>query len=529
MAATCPTCRSRFDRGQFCPRDGAKLVEEAPARVLAGRYALRRKVGEGAMGEVYEAEHVHLHRRVAVKILRPTIAAIPEAIARMQREAESMSGLGHPNIVDAIDFGHTDDGVAFLVMEWLEGENLDDMLARQRPDIATALDIAAQAAAGLAEAHRRGVIHRDLKPANLFVTTNHKGALVIKVVDFGIAKLAEENTRLTATGVLVGTPNYMAPEQAMGEAVDARADIYALGVILYEMLTGVVPFRGDTALAVLHQHTSKMAALPSAAAPDRAISAELDDLVMRCLAKQPADRFASMEELGDALAVLQGRPVMSPRVAAEPEASRTLPRRIGARVLVLGGLAIAAVGAAIVAFATRGSHPAARADAALAVATRDAAMIAVASPDAALAPARPDASESGLDLHAKTPLFSYSAALPHQTAADVPFDLAIGISDLDPSVTWTPNTPLLARVLVRYYIDHSIVYQAAQPLDDSSRIIAHVTTLKPGKHHVHVELLSGTRELGHATFDIFVGEDRAPVAAADHEHGHDHDHDDDHH
>ena len=492
--------------------------------MLGGRYALRRKVGEGAMGEVYEAEHLFLHRTVAVKILRPTIAAIPEALARMQREAESMSGLGHPNIVDAIDFGHTDDGLTYLVMEWLQGENLDDYLAHERLEVATALDITAQAAAGLAEAHHRGVIHRDLKPANLFVTKNRKGENVVKVLDFGIAKLVEKDSKLTGTGVLIGTPNYMAPEQAMGDPVDARADVYALGVILYEMLTGFVPFRGDNPLAVLHQHTSKMPALPSATAPDRGISAKLDELVMRCLAKSPEDRYASMQELGEAIERLRRR--KEPEVEVEVE-ERHEPRsrRIGALPLAAAGLAATALAVALVVVARRGPERSARSDAQVVAISHDAhAAAPVDAPAVATAP--PDSAEPELALHAKVALFSYRATMPAHTAAATPFDLVIAVTDLDPSIQAAGrDAPLLARVLVRYYVDHSVVYEAAQPLDVDRRITARVTTLKPGKHHVHVELLAGSRELGHATFDVFVGENRAPEAAADHEHGHDdHDH-----
>ena len=475
------------------------------------------------MGEVYEAEHVFLHRKVAVKILRPTIAAIPEALARMQREAESMSGLGSPHIVDVLDFGHTDDGVAFLVMEWLDGENLDDFLARERLDPGAALDLAAQAAVGLAEAHARGVIHRDLKPANLFVTKNSKGEHLLKVLDFGIAKLADQHTKLTATGVLVGTPNYMAPEQAMGDPVDVRADVYALGVILYEMLTGVVPFRADNPLAVLHQHTSKMPALPSAIAPERAITADLDELVMRCLAKRPEDRFASMGELGEAIDRVRRRPQSVDSAPARPR-----DRRIGAWPLATVALAIAAASIAIVVVATRGHARTTRRDAAVAAPAHDAASAAVpvASAHDAASAAVPvasahDAAEPTLELHAKLALFSYSARVPTHTAPATPFDLAIAVTALDPSVeTAARDAPLLARVFVRYYRDHSIVYQAAQPLGRDRRIVARVTTFLPGKHHVHVEILAGTRELGHATFDIFVGEDRAPEATPDLEHGH---------
>ncbi len=416
--ATCPKCQQPYDAGTFCPRDGTRLVGDAgPGAVIGDRYRLIRMVGSGGVGEVYEAEHVYIHRRVAVKILRREIASDPEAVARLQREAQSTSGLGHPNIVDCFDFGHSAEGQVYLVMEWLDGENLDQRLQREPVDIPTALEIASQVAAGLAEAHDRGVIHRDLKPANLFLIRDRRGALVVKVLDFGIAKLAAQQTKLTGTSVLVGTPNYMAPEQAFGEAVDARTDVYALGVILYEMVTGSVPFHADSPLGVLHQHTARMPVPPSARAPERGISSELETVVMRCLAKRPEERFASMHEVIAALEALRGT-AAAPRESLPPPPP---PRGhddddddllnaagvVGGRriALVVGGVALVAGGVVAALLLMRGggrgaaappdaSRPAANApDAGLATRV-DAATIAptdtgivVAVPDAGVPPA----------------------------------------------------------------------------------------------------------------------------------------------
>ncbi len=300
-------CQGRFDGATFCPKDGSRLETDADAgQLLGGRYRLIRRVGEGAMGVVFEAEHVHIHRKVAVKLLQRRLAENGEAVERMRREAQAMSSLGHPNIVDCSDFGMSDDGQVYLVMEWLEGENLEDRLERGGVDLETALDVAVQACAGLAEAHTQGVVHRDLKPANLFLTRDRVGALRVKILDFGIAKLGADQAQLTSTGVVIGTPNYMAPEQALGEKVDHRADIYALGIILYEMLAGVVPFQGETALAVLHQHTARMAASPSAVAPERGISRELDTITMTCMAKDPLERYQTAAELGAAIERARG-------------------------------------------------------------------------------------------------------------------------------------------------------------------------------------------------------------------------------
>lgn len=315
----CPTCRRTFDNAAYCPLHGTRLVADVgPGTVLGGRYQLIQKIGAGGMGEVYEAEHAYVRRRVAVKILRHSIAADPDAVARLQREAHTTSTLGHPNIVDCFDFGYADDGQVYLVMEWLAGENLEQRLLREPVDLESALEIISQTAAALAEAHAHGIVHRDLKPANLFLTVDRAGALLVKVVDFGIAKLVDTPANLSGANLLVGTPNYMAPEQALGETVDGRTDVYGLGVILYELVTGAAPFQAESPLIVIHHHTSTIAVPPSMRAPDRCIAPEIDALVMRCLAKRPADRFASMSELIAAVGAVRRRPAAESRPAGTP-------------------------------------------------------------------------------------------------------------------------------------------------------------------------------------------------------------------
>lgn len=284
--ATCPTCSGTFFDATFCPRDGALLIDELDSGVvLDDRYRLIRQVGAGAMGIVFEAEHLHLHRRVAVTILKHEYAKDLQVVKRLEREAQTTSDLGHPNIVQCRDFGYARDGRVYMVMEWLDGETLEARLAREGVDLAVAVDIAIQTCAGLAEAHAHDVIHRDLKPAKLFLAHDREGVLRVKILDFGIAKLVEQQLELTATGVVIGTPNYMSPEQSNGERVDGRADLYSLGVNLYEMVTGSVPFHGDSTLAVLHQHSVRKPVAPSESAPDRAIPPELERIVMRCLEK----------------------------------------------------------------------------------------------------------------------------------------------------------------------------------------------------------------------------------------------------
>lgn len=515
--ATCPTCQNRFDAATFCPRDGTRLVGDvAPGALLGGRYRLIRKVGAGGMGEVYEAEHVLIHRRVAVKILQRNLASDPEAIERLQREAQSTSGIGHPNIVDSLDFGWSDDGQVFLVMEWLEGENLDQRLHRGPVDIATGLEIAAQAAAGLAEAHDRGTIHRDLKPANLFLTQDRRGALVVKVLDFGIAKLAAHQTKLTGTGVLVGTPNYMAPEQAFGEAVDARADIYALGVILYEILTGSVPFHADSPLAVLHQHTSRMPVPPSTLAPERGISPETELLVMRCLAKKPGERFASMHALAQAIDDVRrgATPSALPPPAPvsdggdDDDLLRAAGVRSGRGRLVVALAVLGLAGSVIAVWLLYRDRDRGSARAPVTAPTDAPAIVAPAldaapalPPDAA-PPRDPSWAERG-----QSKLSSFQARIAIGPRAGEPFALDVSFADLRGSVHGASDDGTLeAEVSIAYFKDHAVVHTSSHPLDAALALAAPVMLAQSGKHHVTIDLRSGGRRLDRAKFDIFVGD-----------------------
>ena len=511
--------------------------------MLGDRYRLLRKVGEGAMGEVFEAEHVLLNRKVAVKLLQRRIAADPEASVRLQREARSTTGLAHPNVVDTIDFGFAD-GQAFLVMEWLDGENLDARMSRGPLELDTALEIAAQATAGLIAAHERGVIHRDIKPANLFLTRDHRGALLVKVLDFGIAKLALHEPKLTATGVLIGTPNYMAPEQAEGNPIDGRTDVYALGVILYEMLTGTVPFLGETPLAVLHQHTSRLPILPSARAPERGISDALDMVVMRCLAKRPEERFATMHDLAAALAEVRGESVPDARSAApvvlvEPRAevarapaathgaapddallAMPRPRRSWLAPAGIGGVAL--VGTAIAFFALRGGAPqGAPADAgAIAMGVHDAAVLGP-PPDAA--PAAPDAGrvatiDAGTGPAPVTLAIGPGAtfevqghgfrgtvvARPAVPVAGEVVELTVELSTLEPAYREAAAAGRLgATIEVRYFKDHSLVEESRHELDASARFTVSVRLAHAAKHHAHIDLLLDGKEVDHAKVDLF--------------------------
>jgi tRNA A-37 threonylcarbamoyl transferase component Bud32 len=517
--ATCPTCKGDFE-ASFCPRDGSRLLSES-GPILGDRYRLHRKIGEGAMGEVYEGEHVHLNRKVAVKLLQRRIAADPEAAARLQREAQSTTGLAHPNVVDTIDFGFSADGQVFLVMEWLEGENLEARLARGHLDISTALEIAAQACGGVAAAHARGVVHRDLKPANLFLTRDHHGNLLVKVLDFGIAKLALRETKLTATGVLIGTPNYMAPEQAEGNMVDARTDVYAMGVILYEMLTGTVPFEGETPLSVLHQHTSRMPILPSARATERGISDALDMLVMRCLAKQPEERFATMDELAGAISEVRSHAAPRQRLTAtapavpttavlgvvEDDANALIATTVVRRrwILALGIGLIAAVGVAVALF-PRSGRPTTLNDTGSSAVVRDGAEVVVMPGDAAVMVIAPvDAAVSEVTYQVFGHDFVGTLVVrPAIPIAGQRSELTVHLTTLAPQLREAAVAGRLsANIEVGYFTDHSLVEESRHVIDADARFSVSPRLAHAGKHHARIDLLVDGKGVDHAKVDLF--------------------------
>ncbi|HSS02222.1 MAG TPA: serine/threonine-protein kinase, partial [Kofleriaceae bacterium] len=263
-----------------------------------GRYRVLELIGEGGMGKVYLAEHVEIGKRVALKVLHPSYSRMPDLVERFRREARAASKIGHPNIVDVTDSGTTADGSVYFVMEYLEGLELGSVIEREGAlDVARALRITGQICRALAAAHRESIIHRDLKPENIFLITRDGTADVVKVLDFGIAKTTEAEAarerRLTSPGMAMGTPEYMSPEQAAGRAADARCDVYALGAIMYEMVTGVPPYSGDNFMEIL---TKKATVDPvSPLALRSTIPETVSDLVMRAMARNPDDRPPSME------------------------------------------------------------------------------------------------------------------------------------------------------------------------------------------------------------------------------------------
>ena len=214
-----------------------------------------KKLGEGGMGEVYAAEHVHIDKRFAIKLLRPEIVSNQEAVTRFQQEARSSSSIRHHNIIAIEDFGKLSDGRIYMCMELLDGAALNDLILQPQP-VERLLNILIQTGHGLAAAHAKDIVHRDMKPENIFVTFGPNHEDVPKILDFGIAKVAgnDGQNNLTRTGTIFGTPFYMAPEQALGNPVDARTDIYAMGVIMYEVFAGSLPFQGESFMGILTQH-----------------------------------------------------------------------------------------------------------------------------------------------------------------------------------------------------------------------------------------------------------------------------------
>ena len=276
--------------------------------VLQQRYELVRKIGQGGMGAVYEATHKLIGKRVAVKVLLDKYAQKDQVVARLEQEARLASSIGHSNIIDITDFGQTDDGRTFVVMEFLEGESLGALIARSgRLDPQRAVGIAHQVASALGAAHQKGIVHRDIKPENIFLVRRGEEDFV-KVVDFGISKSIrpesdEDSPRLTQTGMVLGTPLYMSPEQARGDdELDHRIDIYALGVILYEMVTAEVPFRGSNYLNILSQVLSDEPTPPSQLNPE--VSPDLEAVILKAMEKDRGERYQTLEEMGADLASL---------------------------------------------------------------------------------------------------------------------------------------------------------------------------------------------------------------------------------
>ncbi len=330
----CPTCSAELTAdARFCGGCGsavsapgvAAAADDLSGREIAGRYRLLQLLGAGGMGAVYRAEQISLKREVALKLLKSELSADPALVQRFNIEAKLAAKLSHPNTVTMFDFGQDSDGTLFIVMELVSGQSLRQLLGRDGAlPVARALAICEQVCASLADAHAHGIVHRDLKPDNVMLTQRGKRTDVVRVLDFGIAKLRDERGDVTAmpvtqAGDLLGTPQYMAPEQIRGEAVDGRTDIYAMGAMLYEMLTGQLPFSGPTVMSILGKHLTDVPQPPRQRRPDLVIPPEIDALVMQALAKPPASRPPTMEEMAERVGRI--------RAALPPPSGAVIPRR----------------------------------------------------------------------------------------------------------------------------------------------------------------------------------------------------------
>ena len=315
----CPKCGNEYpDTTTLCPADGVALEKTDDSllgQTLIEKYRIDERLSEGGMGTVYRGTHVLMDKTVAIKVLRPSLAADEKIVARFSREARAASKISHPHALTVTDFGEAENGVVFLVMEYLDGQTLKDLIREEGPmPLPRAVEIIRQIGSALDSAHGEGVVHRDLKSDNIMLlgstTTDYA-----KVLDFGIAKIKERegeyDPRLTAPDLVIGTPQYMSPEQCSQEQeIDARSDIYSLGVILYEMLIGHVPFTGESPTAIMLKHLQQPA--PSVLAERNDLPVAVGRVVARALEKRPEDRYQSAGELIEDFTIAAGMEPVSP-------------------------------------------------------------------------------------------------------------------------------------------------------------------------------------------------------------------------
>src|SRR5580698_2350576 len=308
----CPQCQSSCEElHKFCPGCGFPIGKVATdtedpliGRTLPGGYVILDLVGIGGMGRDYRAEQTTLGRTVAVKIIHPHLVGEENAAARFITEARAASRLNHPNSVGVIDFGKTGDGQLYLVMEFLRGKDLARVAYEEGPlSFRRIVNVLRQTLAALSESHHLGIIHRDLKPENIILEPLRTGGDFVKVVDFGLAKMRMESTdrSITSPGIVCGTPEYMSPEQGRGDPLDARSDLYAVGVILFQLLTGHLPFEAESPTQVVLMHLTAQPPDPRSVAPERKIPEPIVDVLLRSLAKAPADRFRDADDFSAAL------------------------------------------------------------------------------------------------------------------------------------------------------------------------------------------------------------------------------------
>ncbi len=316
----CPRCHQWFDdpEARNCPHDGAALtavpqVQNLRARptphsrgaVLDGRYAVQGIIGRGGMARVYLAEDMRTRRAVAVKILNNDVSRDPVSRERFLREIDVAATIDHPNVIQVLDAGERADGASYIVLEFLHGESLGDLLRRDGiVEGAFAVPMALRAASGLAAAHAKGIVHRDVKPDNLFLVGERGAPYSLKVVDFGMAKLGE-GKKLSQSGMAMGTLQYIAPEQALADPVDARADVYGLGIVLYRMVTGALPFDASDDPTLVAQHLFLPLPRPRAAKPD--IDPRIEAVIVTATRKRPENRYQTMAAMAEDLERILGK------------------------------------------------------------------------------------------------------------------------------------------------------------------------------------------------------------------------------
>ena len=330
----CPKCGVEYpDANTLCPADGIALETSKDSLVgatLAGKYRIEERLNEGGMGTVYRATHVLMEKTVAIKVLRPALAADEKIVARFSREARAASRISHPNALSVTDFGEDENGVVFLVMEFLSGRTLKQLIRDEGPlPLTRVVEIVRQVGDALHAAHQQGVVHRDLKSDNIMLVDTMAGDHA-KVLDFGIAKINEPEGRdtgnLTAPNLVIGTPQYMSPEQCTQESeIDSRSDIYSLGVILYEMLIGHVPFTADSPTMVMMKHLQEP--VPSVLDERSDLPAQVARVIARAMAKLPANRYQTVAELIEDLTIASGLARFAP-VPAQPVNVPPTPRTL---------------------------------------------------------------------------------------------------------------------------------------------------------------------------------------------------------
>jgi serine/threonine-protein kinase len=371
--ASCGGCAAEVQlEDPFCPRCGAPVTDPFIGTVVGERYRIVSRIGVGGMGAVYRAEHTMMRRDLAIKVLLPELGGKEEFARRFEREAESASRLTHPNIITTTDFGRTAEGSLFLVMEFLAGESLSDAIGAGPMPTVRALAIQRQILRALEHAHAAGIVHRDLKPENIMLVERDGQRDVVKILDFGIAKVTQPQSggeALTQAGVIFGTPEYLSPEQALGEAVDARADIYASGVILYEMLAGRRPFESEDKVKIISMHLAHTPPRIRDVNPTVDVPLPLEQAIMQAMEKSREHRFATatafLQALDDAEAPAEPsgpHAFTDTRLAIRAMGGtgvfqRLVRARAGRTALALVGVAVLAGG--VVAVKRRGGHTAA--------------------------------------------------------------------------------------------------------------------------------------------------------------------------